>query len=198
MNLYVIIPLGIFLGFSMAAPPGPINSLMMERSIKSQFDGSKIGLGAMTADFIFMVLIFAFQKTVNFSYFLPIIYLAGALVFVYIAINMKFHSEEPKSNINTFYGYFKGLGTGLVNPYQIIWWLSAGLAIFETFGYTLFYFFFIGILIWIISITTLVHYSYMKYGEVLKRIITDFSSIVLLIFSAIFIYEEFLIFHLFT
>ena len=181
----------------MAAPPGPINSLMIERSIKSLYDGAKIGLGAMTADFIFMILIFAFQKTINFSYFLPIIYLAGALVFFYIAINMKLHPAESTINEFSFYGYFKGLGTGLVNPYQIIWWLSAGLAIFETFGYTLFYFFFIGICLWIICITTLVHHSYLKYGEVLKKILTNFSFVVLLIFSAIFIYEELLIFHLF-
>lgn len=196
MNFYIIVPLGIFLGLSMAAPPGPINSLIIERSIKSLSDGARIGLGAMTADFIFMVLIFAFQKTVNFSYFLPIIYLAGAIVFVYIAYNMKYHSSEATSKNYSFYGYFRGLGTGLVNPYQIIWWLSAGLAIFETFGYTLFYFFFIGICVWIFSITTLVHYSYIKYGEVLRTILIDFSSLVLLIFSGIFIYEELLIFHL--
>ncbi len=197
MNIYLIAPLGIFLGLSMAAPPGPVNSLIIERSIKSLYDGAKIGFGAMTADFIFMVLIFAFQKTINFSYFLPIIYLAGALVFLYFAIDMKLHNAESTSNEFTFYGYFKGLGTGLVNPYQIIWWLSAGLAIFETFGFTLFYFFFIGICIWIITITALVHYSYLKYGDVIRRILTHFSFVVLLIFSAIFIYEELLIFHLF-
>ena len=198
MNIYLIAPLGIFLGLSMAAPPGPVNSLIIESSIKSLYDGTKIGFGAMTADFIFMVLIFAFQKTINFSYFLPIIYLAGALVFLYFAIDMKLHNTDSTSNEFTFYGYFKGLGTGLVNPYQIIWWLSAGLAIFETFGYTLFYFFFIGICIWIISITALVHYSYLKYGDVLRRILTNFSFVVLLIFSGIFIYEELVIFHLFA
>ena len=64
MNYYLIALLGVFLGFSMAAPPGPINSMIIDRSTKSFYEGAKIGFGAMTADFIFMILVFFFQKSV--------------------------------------------------------------------------------------------------------------------------------------
>lgn len=193
MNYYLIALLGVFLGFSMAAPPGPINSMIIDRSTKSFYEGAKIGFGAMTADFIFMILIFFFQKSVNFSYFLPAIYIGGALLFLYIAVGMKKKNDDKNDGKSSLGGYFKGLGTGLLNPYQIVWWLSAGLAIFAAFGLYLFYFFFFGIAIWIFFITLIVYYSYIKYGEKLRRYLIDFSSSILIIFSVIFFYEALMI-----
>ncbi|MHB8372135.1 MAG: LysE family transporter [Thermoplasmataceae archaeon] len=195
MNYYLIALLGIFLGFSMAAPPGPINSIVIDRSAKSLKGGVKIGLGAMTADFIFMIIIFYFQRIVNLSQFLIEIYLSGAVLFIFLVFRMK----KPQKSKDTIHfrmdEYLTGLGIGLLNPYQIVWWLSAGLAIFETFGVFPFYFFFLGIVSWILIITFLIHYSYMIYGEKLKSYLTDFSAIILLIFAILFIFEAILKFY---
>ena len=43
--------LGILLGLSLAGPPGSVNSVIANESLKSRLHGMGVGFGAMTADF---------------------------------------------------------------------------------------------------------------------------------------------------
>lgn len=44
------LPVGVILGLSIAAPPGPMNALIANSSLKSPLHGTSVGAGAMTAD----------------------------------------------------------------------------------------------------------------------------------------------------
>ncbi len=48
--------IGLVYGFSLAIPPGPMNALIANRSLSTYREGFFTGLGALTTDFIFMML----------------------------------------------------------------------------------------------------------------------------------------------
>lgn len=50
---YLVTVFGLALGLSLAAPPGPVNSVIASESLRSKIHGVSVGLGAMTADFVF-------------------------------------------------------------------------------------------------------------------------------------------------
>jgi len=47
---------GLLLGYSLAVPPGPINALIAAWSLRSFRHGFAVGAGAMSADFLLMLL----------------------------------------------------------------------------------------------------------------------------------------------
>lgn len=181
---------GVALGFSMAAPPGPINSIIMSRSMKSWAGGVKVGFGAMSADLILMSIIFYFDWVLDIQRFIIYVYILGAFLFAYIGIKIRFGVSTGYAVESVWTrGYFTGLTVGLMNPYQIAWWLTAGSSVYESTGIMLFIFFFMGIVGWILFITTLISYSYTRIGEKMDIYIRDFSFIVLLLFSGFFLFD---------
>jgi len=177
----ISILLGIILGLSMAAPPGPVNAIMLNESLKSKIHGSSVGLGAMTADLIFYFISYNFRNFIP-KEFLKIIYITGGLLLIIISIliiRSKFNiNTSPKGN------YITGLSIGLTNPYQITWWLTIGIFMLENLGISSILGFFIGIVIWIIIfpfISNKYIRNYSKYIKILSFIIVlAFGSYILL------------------
>lgn len=153
LNLLYAIVVGIGLGLSLAAPPGPMNALMARESTKSRWHGTAVGAGAMTADAVLLVITFFFSKVIP-KFIINYFYLAGAIILLYMAYGtLKAKVKQSSMHAN----YFLGLGIGISNPFQIAWWLTAGLFLITNISIGSIVGLFIGILIWIFSFPYLIH-----------------------------------------
>ncbi len=186
MFAYTVL-LGIALGISLAGPPGPITSIIVIRSRTSALSGFVVGLGAMTADFSLMLVVFTFYSlfsTYNIDFYL---YPLGATVFAFMGVLILKSAEGSKAYLQGN-GYLLGLELGLINPFQVAWWAGAGLSVLEKFGILPFYFLFLGIIIWIAFLSFTIFRSVLKYGKRLSEALRVSGAIVQLAFSAIFLY----------
>jgi threonine/homoserine/homoserine lactone efflux protein len=167
---------GYALGLSLAAPPGPVNALIANESMKSTLHGSSIGAGAMTADAIFLFLIYSVRLVIP-VYILKYLYLVGGGVMIYLSyavLKSNMQSRSKKGN------YFVGLTMGLTNPFQIIWWITAGLFLINRFSMVSMGGFFLGIVTWILIFPALMSKVNVKYSPYVRVA----SSSVLIIFGA--------------
>lgn len=187
MDLISAALIGIFLGVSLAAPPGPVTAILVERASRSVIGAIAVGLGAMSADFVWMVFVLALGYSIDLSRYDRLFYLAGAVVFFVMAyaIARSDQNQEPAKERSS--GYASGLLVGVVNPFQIIWWFTAGLGFYEKFSYYPFIFLFVGTTVWVLFLAYLIRYSVIKFGERVKEITKGFSSITLLAFGIYFI-----------
>lgn len=120
---------GVVLGLSLAAPPGPMNAVIAEESVvRGWMAGVRTGVGALTSDAIFCALAFGGALAVADSRAVR-----GAMAFVGGLIMLYFAAEAVRdvseSAPKESYGFRKALAVGLTNPYQIGWWLTAGVAL---------------------------------------------------------------------
>ena len=200
---------GILLGFSIAAPPGPVNAAAAYQvsSKRKWFTGFSVGCGAMTADGIFLLLTYLGWTSIvsRIAHVTIWIYLIGGLmmtsfgvlslrVFVKDSSNSsstvlnpsKVRSNTPKKWSN--FPYILGLSLGLVNPFQIAWWLTVGLAAISTFGMLVALGFFIGITFWNSMYATALKLGLAKF-EKFETVVLVSSILVLLGFGAWFLYN---------
>jgi threonine/homoserine/homoserine lactone efflux protein len=192
---------GILIGLSLAVPPGPINAIIATESVKrSYFDGIKVGLGAMTADATYLVITLV-GVTVLFKgdVVKMIVSFAGGLILAYMAIKILKGFNQPlkengKKDLKNH--YLTGLTIGMMNPAQILWWLTAGAALIANFNAPGIVGFFIGIGLWVSSFSMTLHFA-RKKAEWLYPAVTLVSGVILLVFSALLIYSAIgLIMHL--
>ncbi len=185
MILYYYL-LGIVLGLSLAGPPGAVNSIIANESLKSKLHGTSVGFGAMSADFTFFLIVYFLRAYINIS-ILKFIYIIGGLFMLYLGIAIlksKMPSKSKKGN------YFIGLSMGLTNPFQILWWLTVGffllkeLSIFSIVGL------FSGIIIWIFSFPYAINRFGYKYGKYIKIV----SALIIFIFAIYILYSGIIIF----
>ena len=114
--------LGIVLGLSLAGPPGAVNSVIANESLKSKLHGTSVGAGAMSADFTLFLIVYSLKSYINTG-ILKFIYIIGGLFMLYLGfaiLRSRMPSKTKRGN------YFIGLSMGLTNPFQILWWLTAG------------------------------------------------------------------------
>jgi threonine/homoserine/homoserine lactone efflux protein len=197
---------GIFLGFSIAAPPGPINVTIANQiaARKSWWAGFSLGLGAMTADGIFLILtylgwteVIAGIKGLTFWIYL----IGGSVLILYAVLILQRSRAKPKGN-EAFHdsrksytrarkiSYVTGLSMGLSNPYQIAWWLTVGLAAISSFGAVVALGFFLGIIIENLIFTKALSVGFSKIRR-LESIILYATSSVLIAFGLWFVYISF-------
>ncbi len=189
MIIVVAIFLGMSLGVSLAAPPGPITAMIVDRSMTSVMKGFMIGMGAMSADFILMVITLGFRSFVDLNAYDRYIFLVGGIFFIFLSLGiLRSHYSGNMKTTGSNRNYFSGLFLGLVNPMQIAWWLTAGLSIFQRFGTEPFYFLFLGIVMWVAFLTYAINRSVLKYGKKLADSIKLFSFAILVSFGVFFIY----------
>ncbi len=181
MDLLAYLGLGIVLGLSMAAPPGPVNAMIANEATKSWLHGSSVGAGAMTADFIFFWIVYFIQGFVP-NYVLKPLYLIGGAFMLYLSY-ATLKSKMPSSSVRG--NYFIGLLMGLSNPYQISWWVTVGISMIRSLSISIIPGFFLGIVIWIFSFPRLINLVGSKYIKYVKII----SSSILLAFGIYLIYE---------
>lgn len=125
---------GAALGLSLAAPPGPMNAVIAEESVNHGWrSGFFAGVGAMTADACFLVL--ALLGLVAFIQDAPtergLMVGAGGLLMLYFAYGAvrSAGSFSDTESANDAAGFKKAFVLALTNPFQITWWLTAGVGL---------------------------------------------------------------------
>ncbi|WP_435097164.1 LysE family translocator [Halarchaeum sp. P4] len=193
---------GVALGLSLAAPPGPMNALIAnETVVRGWKAGFWAGLGAMTADAVFFLL--AYGGVVAFLQHTPTLQaamkVAGGVLLCYFAYGAAKSAHAGAERTEAGAGFRKTFLAALANPMQIIWWLTAGVALLdpgtvEAFGYTLTVSngvltvlgFFCGILLWITGFPALLRAAGEKVGA-LERVVGYGSAVVLVAFGVLFV-----------
>jgi|YelNatPaOPRAMG01_1025707.scaffolds.fasta_scaffold00985_20 L-lysine exporter family protein LysE/ArgO len=184
LNLLLDTLIGIILGISLAAPPGPVTAMIVRKAASSVRKAFSIGLGAMTADLTLMLIVFFLRSEIDFTDYDKYIYIIGAIFLFFFAYEI-FENKTSVSD-DTSGSYVRGLTVGLVNPLQIGWWLSVGLSFLAAFGYTVFYFIFIGIAIWVLTLSSLIRIGVRAYGESAQKATRFISMALLLAFGIYF------------
>ena len=160
--------------------------------------GVRAGLGAFVADAVFCVLAFSGAATVARS---PTVRSAAALVG---GVFMFYLAYEAVCDVHTdatveSRGFLKALFLGLTNPYQVGWWLTAGVALVHPSpveiagenvvvgGVTALVGFFAGIIVWITAFPALL----VRAGdrvEGFEKVVGYLSAGVLVVFGVVFVY----------
>lgn len=185
---------GVLLGYSLAVPPGPMNALIAAWSLRSFRHGFAVGAGAMSADFLLMLItagLYAFLKNLSQAYLAPF-YAAGGAFFLYLAYKIAQSSPPQKSSSagqGPLRGYLLGLSLGLVNPYQVGWWLTAGLSSIAQFGLEWAAGLFLAILTWITVFPAAVRAGWELSRRATWLAIKVFSVVTLTAFGIYFIYN---------
>ncbi|MCV9884164.1 LysE family translocator [Metabacillus halosaccharovorans] len=121
----------IFLGLSLAAPIGPVNSARLDKGIKNGFWHAWIvGAGSMIADAIFML--FVYLGMVNFldiPFVQIFLWLFGGFILLYSG----FESILGVNRVNLTYSrkkdslskcFFTGFMMSITSPLSILFWLG--------------------------------------------------------------------------
>jgi threonine/homoserine/homoserine lactone efflux protein len=177
---------GILLGFSLTIPPGPMNALIAARSVRSLRAGTVTGLGALSADLVLGTIIFALRSTIDLASFVRIIYALGSLVMVVLGVLVlrgRDRSEEDRTP--GLRAYSQAIAIGVTNPFQILWWLTAGLAFAFVGGIILFVGLFGAIAIWVVVFPWVVHRGTLRYPK-LRGLITIVSVSIMFGFAIYF------------
>ncbi|GGM71954.1 threonine/homoserine/homoserine lactone efflux protein [Halarchaeum rubridurum] len=204
MSGLVSLVAGVALGLSLAAPPGPMNALIAQESVARGWrSGFRAGLGAMTADACFFVL--AYAGVVAFIRHAPTLQAAmkavGGLLLCYFAYGAAKSAREGAAETEASAGFRKTFLAALTNPMQIIWWLTAGVALLDpgtvtafghTFGATNGALtvggFFCGILVWIAGFPALLRVAG-DAVDTLERVVGYGSAVVLCVFGVWFLLD---------
>lgn len=121
----------VFLGLTLAAPIGPVNSARLDKGIKNGFwHAWVVGVGSMIADGIFMLLVFlGLVQFLDIPIVQIFLWLFGSFVLLYsgfesilkakiISLN---YSREKESLSKCF---FTGFLMSITSPLSILFWLG--------------------------------------------------------------------------
>ena len=136
---------GIALGLSLAAPPGPVNAMIATEATRSRFHGFSIGLGATTADFTYFIIMLLFGSVIPaaaINYF----YIIGGILMLYLAYRL---SKPVHLKTKPHGNYLIGSALAISSPFNLIWWLTAGLFMLKNASAYSILGLFLGILVWI-------------------------------------------------
>src|SRR5256714_2160681 len=125
---------GMGIGLSLGAPPGPVNAIIASQTVtRSWRAGFLVGVGATTADTIFLAIAFLARTAVaGIGPYVPFIALLGARVMVYFAWSAARSWPQAPNILESTpdehtKSYMTGLSVNITSPYPILWWLTAGL-----------------------------------------------------------------------
>jgi threonine/homoserine/homoserine lactone efflux protein len=126
---------GMVFGFALAAPPGPMNAVIAEESVAHGWvSGVRAGLGAMIADLCFLggALLGIVTIIERMSYLRGAMVAVGGVLMLYFAygtvtdLRDGFRIEERDGR-----GFRKAFALAITNPYQILFWLTVGVALLD-------------------------------------------------------------------
>jgi threonine/homoserine/homoserine lactone efflux protein len=147
---------GIALGLSLAAPPGPVNALMAnEVARRGPWAGARVGLGATCADFGYFLLAFAGAVALlaDRPRLLGLVSLAGAALLLSYAwgdVRGARRAVAPQEQHATFRTGFLAAAT---SPFNLAWWVGPGTALIAQAGLALVAGLFVGVLGWVALFT---------------------------------------------
>ncbi|WP_240421205.1 LysE family translocator [Paenibacillus periandrae] len=121
----------MILGISLSAPIGPINAAQLDRGARYGFTHAwLIGLGAMCADLVYMLLIyFGLAHFLSTPFMKTFLWLFGCFVLMYIGIETlqnikKMPTPGTKDEQSTINSFRSGFVMALLNPLNILFWLG--------------------------------------------------------------------------
>jgi len=127
---------GVLFGLALAAPPGPMNAVIAEESVvRGWLAGFRAGLGAMSADILFLVLALAGFVTVVEQY--PTLragmVAVGGVLMLYFALDAARSTGATLAGEGTGQsrGFSKAFFLALTNSYQILFWLTVGVGLLD-------------------------------------------------------------------
>lgn len=191
----------VLLGLSLAAPIGPINAAQLDHGIKNGFLHSWfVGLGAMLADGLFMLLIFfGVVHFLEIPFMQTFLWLFGAFVLIYTGIEglvsaSKFKTSSERNSDSLGKSFFTGFFMSLFNPLSILFWLGIYGSILSTTvkqygpGEVLFYSsaIFLGLFIWDISMATISTFFRNYFATKFLKVVSFVSSFSLIGFGIYF------------
>ncbi|KRE83745.1 amino acid transporter [Paenibacillus sp. Soil766] len=169
----------LFLGISLSAPIGPINAAQLDKGARFGFTQAwLIGLGAMCADLLYMLLIyFGLAHFLTAPFMKTFLWLFGCFVLIYTGIdtlrNVKITKEtSPRETQSSVSSFRSGFIMALTNPLNILFWLGIYGSILtesvQNYGLTQVLWhssgIFAGILLWDVAMATLAS-SFHKFGN---------------------------------
>ncbi|MFW6383770.1 MAG: LysE family translocator [Halodesulfurarchaeum sp.] len=198
---------GGLLGLSLAAPPGPMNAVIAEESVNRGWGaGFAAGLGAMTADALFFVLavagVVAFVQDAT-TLRGVMVGIGGLLMFYFAYGAVRDAGSFDHGSGSDRAGFGKAFVLAVTNPYQITWWLTAGVGLLnpgeiEAFGRSFVAAngpltiagFFGGIVVWIVAFPAALRAA----GETVDALGTAIaygSGLILAAFGVLFLQDAF-------
>ena len=185
---------GILMGLGVSVPIGPVNVLIMSYALRSYTKALCLGLGAMSADMLYLALsALGISQLAKIPIVFACISVFGAAFLLYIALgiyrdakrSVHLQSVERGSHVAVF---GKGFLLNIFNPYVIMFWLSVSVSIGrERFGLALAGLV-CGILSWITLFALAVYKSRAKISDRAARAFAYISALILLFFALKLIY----------
>jgi threonine/homoserine/homoserine lactone efflux protein len=139
-NILLLLGKGLLLGWSVAWPPGPINSEMIRRGLSRGFwPAYSVGLGACSADFLWALAVTlgagalaripAVEMTLAIISFVLLLVLAATFtrnaVHGWRLLQSGGEVTRPATMFDSSRGgYFLGMGMALSSPWNIAFWLA--------------------------------------------------------------------------
>jgi len=185
----------VFLGLSLSAPIGPINAAQLDAGIKKGFWHSwLIGLGAMTADIVYMLMVYmGIVHFINIPFMQAFLWLFGSFVLIYTGVESLLGIEQAmetkRNNGDTrLKSFMSGFLISLSNPMTILFWLGIyGSVLAETASkynveQIIMYSFAIifGILIWDVSMAGVASYARKLFTSRILKGISILSGVSLI------------------
>jgi threonine/homoserine/homoserine lactone efflux protein len=215
VDAVVSLAAGVLFGLALAAPPGPMNAVIAEESVvRGWLAGFRAGLGAMSADLVFLALALAGVVTVVERY--PDVragmVAVGGVLMLYFALDAARSTSATLAGEETggSHGFAKAFSLALTNPYQILFWLTvgvglldpgrldvfghlpgdalAGTVVVETGSVALVLGLFGGILIWIVGFPAALLAAGRRVDSAVP-VVAAVSALVLGVFGAVFLWD---------
>jgi threonine/homoserine/homoserine lactone efflux protein len=164
-----------------------MNALIAFQSVRSLRSGIITGLGAMTADLVLGALIFALRSEIDRGGVFRWVYLIGAMVMVFLGLQLlRRRAEAQTRTVSGIRTYPQAVLVGITNPFQIFWWLTAGLAFAYLGGIVLLAGLFAAIAMWVIAFPYAIHLGTRRRPD-LARAVAYVSSAMMFVFAAYFV-----------
>lgn len=192
---------GLFLGFGVSVPFGPINILILTYALKAFKNSIAVGLGAFSVDLLYLLLLqFGLLNFLDNVIFMRALAIFGFCFLSYMAYlmlkkkNEDLHLDQHKDfKESLLKSYIKGIILNGSNPYVIGFWLSATSIILNNqHAYSTILGLVVAILFWIGTLAFVVaKYSYLFSAKVI-RIINIVSALIIEYFALSLLYKTFI------
>ncbi|EAH8244029.1 LysE family translocator [Campylobacter coli] len=191
---------GVFLGFGVSVPFGPVNILILTYALKAFKNSIAVGLGAFSIDMLYLFLLqfglLNFLGNVIFMRSLAIFGFCFLTYMAYLMLRKKKESlnlEHKEFKESLLKSYIKGIILNGSNPYVIGFWLSAtGIVLSNQHAYSTILGLVVAILFWIGALAFVVaKYSYLFSAKVI-RIINIVSALIIEYFALSLLYKTFI------
>ncbi|ENU8497127.1 LysE family translocator [Campylobacter coli] len=191
---------GVFLGFGVSVPFGPVNILILTYALKAFKNSIAVGLGAFSIDMLYLFLLqfglLNFLDNVIFMRSLAIFGFCFLTYMAYLMLRKKKESlnlEHKEFKESLLKSYIKGIILNGSNPYVIGFWLSAtGIVLSNQHAYSTILGLVVAILFWIGALAFVVaKYSYLFSAKVI-RIINIVSASIIEYFALSLLYKTFI------